>query len=149
MNKTKFTEKLKDGVSVKEIEEFTRKHTTEVFSVLAIIIATASSSWDFFTGPKTTIFFTALGCVLAVLFPVPIERGLKQFYNFVFKQDKNTQMIVGAVKVVIAIFIPFILFGLIGLLAGSSYHYFVRQGQILSQNAPRKQGHSPEPGEHD
>lgn len=149
MNKNKFTEKLKEGVSVKEIEEFTRKYTMEVFSVLAIIIATASSCWDFFTGPKMTIFFTALGCVLAVLFPVHIERGLKQFYNFVFKQDKNTQLIVGAVKVVIAIFIPFLLFGLIGLLAGSSYHYYVRQAQILSQNQPKKGGRQQEPGEHD
>ncbi len=149
MNKSKITEKLKEGVSVKEIEEFTRKHTTEVFSVIAIIIATASSCWDFFTGPKTTIFFTALGAVIAVLFPSPIERGLKQFYNFVFRQDKNTQLIVGAVKVVIAIFIPFILFGLLGLLAGASYHYFVRQAQILSQNAPKKTGRPLEPGEHD
>lgn len=149
MNKNKFSEKIKEGVSVKEIEEFTRKHTTEVFSILAIIIATASSCLDFFTGPKMTVFFTALGCVLAVLFPVYIERGLKQFYNFIFKQEKNTQIIVGAVKVVVAIFIPFLLFGLLGLLAGSSYHYYVRQAQILSHNQPKKSSHPLEPGEHD
>jgi len=149
MDKNKVADKLKEGVSVKEIEDFTRKHTTEVFSVLAIIVATASSCWDFFTGPKMTIFFTALGCILAVLFPVQVERGLKQFYNFVLKQEKTTQMIVGAVKVVIGIFIPFLLFGILGLLAGTSYHYFVRQAQILFQNHPRKGGKSAEPGEHD
>ncbi len=149
MNKNKFSEKFKEGVSVKEIEDFTRKYTTELFSILAILIATASSCLDFFTGPKMTVFFTALGCMLAILFPVHIERGLKQFYNFVFKQDKNTQLIVGTVKVVVAIFIPFLLFGLLGLLAGSSYHYYVRQGQILSHNQPKKSGHTPEPGEHD
>lgn len=148
MNKNKLTEKLKEGVSVKEIEDFTRKHTTEVFSILAIIIATISSSWDFFTGPKLTIFFTAIGTIFAVLFPVQMERGLKQFYNFIFKQEKTTQLIVGSVKIVVAIFIPFLLFGFLGLLAGSSYHYYMRQAQILSQNQPKK-GRSAEPGEHD
>lgn len=150
MSKNKITDKLKEGVSVKEIEEFTRKHTTEVFSILAILIATVSSCWDFFTGPKLTIFFVALGCVVAILFPVQIERGLKQLYNFAFKQEKTTQMIIGAVKIVVAIFIPFLIFGIVGLLAGSSYHYYVRQAQILTQNQPKKkEGRSAEPGEHD
>jgi len=149
MDKNKFSEKLKGGVSVKEIEEFTRKYTTEVFSILAIIIAAVSSMWDFFTGPKLTIFFTALGCVIAILFPAPIERGLKQLYNFTFKQEKTTQLIIGAVKIVVAIFIPFLFFGVLGLLAGSSYHYYVRQSQILAQNQPKKGGHHSEPGEHD
>ncbi len=150
MNKNKITDKLKEGVSVKEIEEFTRKHTIEVFSILAIVIATVSSCWGFFTGPKLTIFFVALGSIIAILFPVHVDRGLKQLYNFVFKQEKTTQMIVGAVKIVVAIFIPFLLFGLLGLLAGSSFHYFVRQAQVLKQNHPnRKGGHSAEPGEHD
>ena len=61
MDKDKFTDKLKEGVSVQELEEFARKHTTEVFSVLAIIVGAISSAFDFFTGPGWTIVFTALG----------------------------------------------------------------------------------------
>ena len=65
MNKNKFAEKLKEGVSAKEIEDFVHNHTTEVFSILAIIIATVSSCWDFFLGgPKLTLFFTGVGCVV-------------------------------------------------------------------------------------
>ena len=128
----KFSEKLKDGVSVRELEDFARKYTTEVFSILAIIIATASSCWDFFlSGPKLTIFFTALGCVLSILFPLPVERGLKSLYQFVFKQEKSTQIILGSMKVVVALFIPFILFGFLGLLAGTSYHYYIRHSQLM------------------
>lgn len=149
MNKNKFTDKLKEGVSVKEIEEFTRKHTTEVFMVLALIIATASSCWDFFTGPRLTIFFMALGSAIAVLFPVQIDRGLKRLYGFAFKQEKTTQIIIGAVKIVIAIFIPFLFFGILGLLAGSSYHYYVRQADIMSHQEPNKGSKTPDPGEHD
>jgi hypothetical protein len=59
-----------------------------------------------------------LGIILGIFFPVPVERGLKQIYGFVFKQEKSTQLILAGVKIVIAIFIPFVLFGLAGLLAG-------------------------------
>jgi hypothetical protein len=147
--KNKFTERLKEGVSVKEIEEFARKHTVEVFSILALVIATISSYWAFFTGPKFALFFAAMGCIASILFPTPIERGLKQLYDFTLKQEKTTQIILGAVKLVVAIFIPFLLFGLIGLLAGGSYHYYVRHAQIVTENKPNKGGRRPEPGEHD
>jgi hypothetical protein len=149
MSKNKFSEKLKEGVSVKEIEAFARNHTMEVFSVLAIIIATITSCWDYFTGPGLSIFFTALGTIAAIIFPVPIDRWLKHIYIFVLDQEKTTQLIIGAVKIVVAIFIPFILFGMLGLLAGSSFHYYVRHAQIVYENKPSKHGRKEEGGEHD
>jgi hypothetical protein len=147
MGKGQF-DKLKEGVSVREIEDFARQHTIELFSVIAIIVATVTSCWDFFTGPKLSIFFTALCTVVSILFPVPIERGLKQAYNFSLKQEKSTQLMLGAAKIVIAIFMPFLLFGMLGLLAGSSYHYYVRHAQIITENKPSRPGRS-EGGEHD
>ena len=150
MNRNKFTEKLKEGVSAKEIEDFVRNHTTEVFSILAIVIAAASSCWSFFLGgPKLAAFFAAVGCIVAVLFPVAIEKLLKQLYDFALKQEKSTQLILGAVKLVIALFIPFGIFAVLGLLAGTSYHYYVRHAQIVVENRPfkSKKGNSEE--EHD
>ena len=149
MDKNKFTEKLKEGVSVQELEEFARKHTTEVFSVLALIIGAISSTFDFFTGPGWTILFTALGCILAIFFPAPIEKGLKQIYSFTFKQEKTTEMIIGGVKIVIAIFVPFIYFGLLGLLAGTSFHYYIRHAQIMDENRPSRTHRSSSGEEHD
>jgi hypothetical protein len=134
MAKNKIVEKLKEGVSVHEIEGFAGKHTTEIFSCLAILIGAISSSYDFFTGPKLTIAFLTLGALIAVFFPAPVEKGLKQLYSFTFKQEKMTEIILGAVKIVIAIFIPFLYFGLLGLLAGTSYHYYIRHAQIMSEN---------------
>ena len=133
----KFVDKMKEGMSVEEMENFARKYTVELFSALAIIIGTISSMYDFFSGPKITIFFTALGALLGVFFPVPSERGLKQFYTFAYKQEKLTQLILGCVQIVVALFIPFILFGLVGLLAGTSYHYYTRHAQVVSENKPR------------
>ena len=137
---------MKEGVSVHDLEGFAGKHTTESFTILALIIGTFSSSFDFFTGPKLTIFALAIGAIIAIVFPVPVERGLKQLYGYTFKQEKMTEIIFGGVKIVLAIFIPFIYFGIIGLLAGSSYHYYIRHAQIASENRPHHQ-HKGSPGE--
>jgi hypothetical protein len=134
MDKNKFTNKLKEGVSVQEIENFARKHTGEVFSVLAIVVGAASSMFDFFTGPALTIIFVAVGMILGIFFPAPVEKGLKQLYGFTHKQEKTTQMILGAVKIVVGLFIPFVLFGVLGLLAGTSYHYYTRHAQIVNEH---------------
>lgn len=133
----KFVDKMKEGMSVQEMEDFARKYTVELFSALAIVIGTVSSMYDFFSGPKLTILLLALGTLLGVFFPVPSERGLKQFYMFAYKQEKLTQMILGGVQIVVALFIPFILFGFVGLLAGTSYHYYTRHAQVVSGNKPR------------
>lgn len=145
----KLIDKIKAGVSVQEVEDFARKYTTEVFSVLAIVIGSISSMYDFFTGPKMTIIFLAIGVILGIFFPAPVEKGLKQFYTFSYKQEKTTQLILGIVKVVVGLFIPFVLFGFMGLLAGTSYHYYTRHAQILGEYKPLK-SHSDTTGdEHD
>jgi hypothetical protein len=149
MDKNKFTEKLKEGVSVKEIEEFARKHTTEVFTVLALVIGAVSSIFHFFTGPGLTILFLAVGAILGIFFPVQVEKGLKQLYGFTHKQEKTTQMVLGAVKIVVALFIPFILFGIFGLLAGTSYHYYTRHAQISGENKSSHSHRSSSGEEHD
>ena len=145
----KLVDKIKEGVSVQEVEDFARKYTMEVFSVLAIVIGAISGMYDFFTGPKMTILFVAIGVMLGVFCPAPVERGLKQFYNFSYKQEKMTQMVLGCVKIVIGLFIPFILFGVIGLLAGTSYHYYTRQAQVMGENRPQKPYRAPSDDEHD
>ncbi len=145
----KFIDKIKEGVSIQEMEDFARKYTVEVFTVLAIVIGAISSMYDFFTGPKLTIAFITIGLILGVFFPAPVEKGLKQFYSFSYKQEKMTQLILGCVKIVVGLFIPFVLFGGIGLLAGTSYHYYTRHAQIMSENKPPKHHHSSSGDEHD
>jgi hypothetical protein len=137
----KIIDKIKEGVSVQEVEDFARKYTVEVFSVFAIVFASISSMYDFFTGPKLAIFFAAVGIILAIFFPVPVEKRLKQFYSFSYKQEKTTQLILGCVEIIIGLFIPFILFGAVGLLAGASYHYYTRHAQIMGDNKPKRAHH--------
>jgi len=149
MNKDKFTEKLKAGVSVQEIENFTRKHLTEVIAVAALVIGAASSCWDFFIGPRLTILFFTLGAVLGIFFPTPIEKRLNHMYAFCNKQETTTQLVLGAVKIVVAIFIPFVLFGIFGLLAGTAYHYFTRHAETVGTIKPVKKPRDTSHDEHD
>ena len=142
-------DRFKEGVSVQELEDFARKHTTAVFSLLALIVGAISSVFDFFTGPGWAIIFTALGSILAVFFPAPIEKGLKQFYNFTLKQDKTTEIILGGAKIVIAIFVPFLYFGMVGLLAGTSFHYYIRHAHIMNENKPPRSPRQSSGEEHD
>ncbi len=134
----KFMDKFKEGVSVQEVEDFARKYTTESFLVLAIVIASISSMYDFFIGPKLAILFLAIGLILGVFFPVPVEKKLKQYYNFYYRQEKINQYVLSGVQIVVSLFLPFIIFGCIGLLGGTSYHYYTRHAQVMDENRPNK-----------
>ena len=126
MNKNKFTEKVKESIPVEKIEKFSRKYATEVFSAAALIVGAISALSHFFSGPALTIFFTVLGSILGIFFPDQIDRGLQWLYNFSFRQQKAAQTILGILEIAIGFFLPFVLYGLVGLLAGSSYHYYTR-----------------------
>ena len=136
MDKSNFTDKIKEGISAQQLENFARKHTPEVFSTFAIVIGAVSSIFDFFTGAGWSVLFMAIGTIVAIAFPVPVEKKLKKLYSFSLTQEKTTEMILGGVKIVVAIFIPFVYFGFLGLLAGSSYHYYIRHAQIIEANSP-------------
>jgi len=134
MDKNSITDKIKEGVSPQQIEDFARKHTPEVFTTLAIFIATISSIFDFFTGSGWALTFIAAGTITAIAFPLLTDGKMKKVYDFCLKQDKTTEMVLGGVQVVIAIFLPFLYFGYLGLLAGTAYHHYVRHGQVAAKS---------------
>ena len=60
-----------------------------------------------------------------------------------------TQLILGIVKIVVALFIPFFIFGGVGLFsAGTSYHYYTRHAQVMDSNK-RKHHHITAAATHD
>lgn len=135
MSKADLSEKWKKGVSFQQLEDFARSHTQEVFSTLALFVGAISSIFDFFTGAHWSIFFIGLGAIIGIVAPIATEKKLRYLYDFLLQQEKTTQMILGGVKIVIAIFLPFIYFGFLGLLAGTSYHFYVRHAQIIEENS--------------
>lgn len=106
----------KEGVSVKELENFARKHRFEVFLSVTFILACFFSfiMW----GPGLAIGFAALGAVLGVIFPEKIDKISKKCSQFVFKQEEMTQLVLGIVVLIIAIFLPPLIFLKLGAHGG-------------------------------
>ena len=124
-------DKLKEGVSIKELENFARKYTNEAFLIVALIIATLSSILDFFTGPVWTIGLAGVGAIVSLAFPDRVLKFEKKLFQFLSKQEKTTQLVIGIVRIVLSIFVPFVLFVELGLLSGIAFHLIPKH--FLSQ----------------
>jgi chromate transport protein ChrA len=107
----------KKGVSVKEIEEFTKKHRYEVFFCALFVLTCIFSIFGHFGG-GWSIFFAMGGAVIGIIFPNQVESFLRTVFKFIFKQDKTIQIVLGAVALILAIFLPFVIFGVLGLIGG-------------------------------
>ncbi len=124
--------KLKDGVSVKEIEAFTKKHRFEVFFCLAFVFAC------FFTfvmwGPGWSVVAAAVGAIVGILMPGKVAHFSKMMFQFIFKHEELTQMVLGIVSLILAIFLPPLIFLLLGLHGGKDMH--LHAFEIYNRNKP-------------
>jgi len=145
----KLSDKLKESISFHDIESFRRKYSTEILTVAALAIAAISSAWDFFTGPKLSIFLFTLTTIIAIFFPEPVQKSIRKMYGFFQMQEKTTQLILGAVRIVVAIFIPFVLFGAFGLLAGLAFHHYSHQSEQMGEKSGNKASKHTSNDEHD
>lgn len=114
--------KLKEGISIQELESLARKYLHEMLFILAIFIASISSIFDFFIGPMWTLTCLGLASMISIAFPDQSSKMLKGFYHFYHKQEKTIQIIIGSVRIVFALFLPFVLFIELGVLAGVGFH---------------------------
>ena len=112
--------KPKEGVSVREIEEFTKKHRFEVFFCLAFILACLFTFvlW----GAGWSVVAAAIGAVVGILLEGPVSNFCKSAFRFVFRQEQTTQLVLGIVFLVLAIFLPPLYFLLLGLHGGKDLH---------------------------
>jgi len=108
----------KEGVSVSQIEEFTKKHRFEVVLCLSFVLAFFFSFLFFGTG--WAILFAVIGGGLGVIFPRKIEFATKQMFQFVLKQELTTQIVLAVVALIISIFLPPFIFLFLGLNGGRS-----------------------------
>jgi len=110
----------KDGFSIKEIEGFTRKHRVEVFFILSFFLALLFG-YVFFR--KWTLPLTGIGGILGILIPAQIESFTKKIYRLIFSQELPTQLIIAGGLLAVSIFLPFLIFLLLGLHGGKSMYY--------------------------
>jgi hypothetical protein len=114
-------ENKKDGVSVKEIEEFAKKHRFEVFFCLMFLLACVFGIFGTFRAGWNILFGMA-GGVLGILLPVKMEQLLKKMFHFVFKQDTTILIVFGVVALVLTCVLPLLVFLLIGIAGGRAIH---------------------------
>jgi len=127
MEKNSF-EKLKDNLP--DFKQFARKYISESATIVALLVGGVSAWLHLvFGGIGITLLFLVIGTALGIFWPVQIDNLLKKFYAMSLKRNKTSEMIVGGVEVVVAFLLPFIFFCMIGMLAGSAYHYFTRISQ--------------------
>lgn len=113
--------KSKEGVSVKEIEEFTKKHRFEVFFCLAFVLAGLFSFVMWGTG--WSIMAATIGAVVGILLPGKIAHFSKRVFQFIFKHEQTTQLVLGIVFLILAIFIPPLYFLLLGMHGGKDMRH--------------------------
>lgn len=112
----------KEGVSVKEIEEFAKKHRFEVFFCLMFLFACIFGLVGMFS-PRWNILLGMAGAALGVILPMKIDQILKSIFHFVFKQEKTILIILGVVSLLIACIFPFFIFLIVGAAGGRMMHH--------------------------
>jgi hypothetical protein len=125
--------KLKEGVSVREIEDFTKKHRFEVFFCLVFLFACIFST-TFFSHWWSVIGVSA-GGIIGTLLSGKAEHFSKKIFQFVFRQDRVTQIVLGVAGVLLAIFLSPLVFLLIGLHAGKSMYHMAMEISSASQGS--------------
>jgi uncharacterized membrane protein len=114
--------KKKEGVSVKEVEEFAKKHRFEVFFCLLFLLACIFGLAGMF-GTGWSILLAMVGAALGVLLPAKIDHLLKSVFHFVLKQEKTLLIVLGAVALLIACILPFVVFFVVGAAGGHAMYH--------------------------
>ena len=111
----------KEGVSVKEIEEFAKKHRFEVFFCLLFLLACVFGIFGSFKAGWSLLFGMG-GGVLGMLLPAKMENLLRKTFQFVMRQDKTILIVFGIVALVLSCVLPFLVFLLVGVAGGRAIH---------------------------
>lgn len=122
--------KNKEGISIKEIENFTKNHRFEVFFCVTFVLACFFSFIMWGTG--LAILATTVGAVVSVLLPEKVGSLSKRVWQFGLKQESTTQIVLAVVTFILAIVLPPLIFLMIGLHSGKD----LRQGCGSQQNPP-------------
>ncbi|MEM8727315.1 MAG: hypothetical protein AAGE99_01170 [Chlamydiota bacterium] len=112
----KMDKKLKDGISVQELENFGKKYHFEIFFLIYFLVATMLTF--IFFGAAWSIFLAGIGGILGIWLPSKIEKAAKGAFHFVYKQERVTKLVLAIVGVVVSFFLPPLIFFFLGLLGG-------------------------------
>lgn len=126
--------KLKEGVSVQELENFGKKYRCQIFLVLYFLLATLFTF--IFFGAAWSVFLTGIGGILGVFVPDKIQTIKKATSQFLSKQENTTKLVLGVVGVIFALFLPPLIFFFIGLFSSLGMKHPTQDSCCRSHTAP-------------
>lgn len=120
----KFKENLPD------MNQLTHRYLPESLSLIAIAVG-AFSGWRmiFMGGPFLTFLFLVIGSAIGMFFSSRVDKLIKMACKTFYKKNRTSEIIGGAIMIAVALFVPFIFFGFLGILIGGAYHYYLRNVQ--------------------
>lgn len=122
------------GVSVKEIETFAKKHRFKLFFCLTFVLALSFALIMYSSGWSTGA--AALGGILGIVFPSMFNVFALTILGFFFKQQKTTRLVLAIVFLILAIFLPPLIFLMIGIHGGKDI-YFMLEDKFRDQQNQR------------
>lgn len=118
-------DKKKEGVSVKEIEGYAKRHRFEIFFCILFVLASLFTL--IFWGPTLSIFFTGIGAIIGIFIPNKIEHLARTMATKILHRESMTQLIIGIVALIIAIFLAPIVFLWAGLHSGRAIIHMAKE----------------------
>jgi len=136
----KVSDKLKDGVSVKEIENFGRKFFLEIFLTLMFVLASFFAL--VFYGKGWSITLAGIGGIIGTWCPKKISHATTSTFRWIQKQQKVTRIVVAVICLVFSVFIPPLVFLVIGIVAGQCFHsHAMPSAPSTPQSPPQDTNH--------
>jgi hypothetical protein len=129
MQKNKFDlHKVRENLS--GVEQFAHKHMIETLTVAAILVGAFSSWVHLFVGTLAwSVLFLVIGSALGIYLPHRMDMVMKKVYSFSRGSSPKTMYIAEGVKIIVALLLPFVYFGFLGIMTGTAYHYYVHFSQ--------------------
>lgn len=125
MKKKDMNEKMKEGFS--EVEKFTHRHLVETMTAVAILVGAFSGWMHFFLGTMGwSLLFLAIGAILGLFAPSQMDAFMMKAYAFSKGPKRGVVIAAETVKILIALFLPFVYFGFVGVMAGTAMQYYIQ-----------------------
>jgi len=130
--------KIKEGMSIQELENFGKRYRFEIFFILYFLLATLLTF--LFFGATWSIFLAGIGGILGVWLPSKVEKAAKASFQFIYKQEKITRLILAVAGAIVAFFLPPVVFFVMGLMGGAGINRAACSAPIKTEEEEKSGG---------
>ena len=115
--------------------EFCTKYMLESFTLIAIILGAISAWLDLFVGGLGwATLFLVIGSGLGLVIPRKMDKIVKTIYSFSSGKNQTIKLIAQGLKLAIALFLPFVYFCFLGVMAGTAYDYYIHDARVENKD---------------